>query len=138
MTWHSKWSVHPCESPPAVGRAGSPAEPASAVIFSGQTKHSRIELKVQLCHQCGLPPLIKERYPSMITDPRSTLHGVFQAAGPLPDLPQSLDLAVSFTATLCFPYLGGKSSSSCLPKPLLIFIPILFFFSNSGDRQLYQ
>lgn len=69
----------------------------------------------------------EKRYPSMIPDPRGILHGAFQAAGPLPGLPQSLVLAVfSLPATLSFPYPGSKSSFYCLPKPLLMFITIYF------------
>lgn len=65
----------------------------------------------------------------MIPDSRGILHGVFQAAGSLPGLPWSLVLAVFFLpATLCFPYLGSKSSFSYLPKPLHMFIPAPPFF----------
>jgi len=52
----------------------------------------------------------------MVPDCRGTLRGVFQAAGPLPGLPQSLVLAVFFfPATLCLPYLGSTSSSMLIP-----------------------
>lgn len=33
LTWHFRWSVHPCEPPLALGRPRSPAEPASTLLL---------------------------------------------------------------------------------------------------------
>lgn len=88
----------------------------------GQNRHSWNRATSAVVSPLWFACIRKERYPSLTPDPTWSLSGSRHPSR----FSTVLFLMVSLPATLCFPYWESKSSFSCLPKPLLMFIPNFF------------